>query len=61
MFAPYNQSTQHCWLKDQGLVLSTKILRSGKFSKKLRKSETYHFCQKVQKNYLFDVLDWLAY
>jgi hypothetical protein len=40
----------------QGLVLSTKILRSEKFSEKVRKFKTYHFCPKGKKNYLADVL-----
>ncbi len=44
----------------QGLVLSTKILRSEKFPEKVRKFETHHSCQKGRKNYLADVLAWLA-
>jgi hypothetical protein len=46
---------------NQGLVLSTKILKSEKFSEKVRKFLTYHFCKKGQKIYLADVLAWLAY
>jgi hypothetical protein len=43
-----------------GLVLSTKILRFEKFSKKVRKFKTYHLCHKGQKKYKADVLAWLA-
>jgi hypothetical protein len=46
---------------NQGLVLSIKILRSEKFSEKVRKFKTYRFCQKGQKNYLANVMAWLAY
>jgi hypothetical protein len=46
---------------DLGLVLSTKILRSEKFSEKVRKFSSCHFCLKGQKKYLGDVLAWPAY
>jgi hypothetical protein len=41
------------------LFLSTKILRSEKYTEKVRKFKTYHFCQEGHKNYLADVLAWL--
>jgi hypothetical protein len=41
-----------------GLVLSTNILRN--FQEKVRKFETYYFCQKGQKNYLADVFGLLS-
>jgi hypothetical protein len=44
-----------------GLVLSTKILRSEKFTEKVRKFKTCHFCHKGQKNYLANILAWLAH
>jgi hypothetical protein len=47
--------------KDLGLALSTKILRSMKFSGKIKKIQTYCLCQKGQKYYLADVLAWPAY
>jgi hypothetical protein len=46
---------------DRGLVLSTKIIRSEKFSERVIKFKTQHFCQKGQKKYLADVLAWLTY
>jgi hypothetical protein len=66
---PKNRSHSQTWRSwwvcgraqyhDQGLVLSTKILRSEKFSEKVWKFQTHHFCQKGQKNDLADVLAWL--
>jgi hypothetical protein len=35
--------------QNQGLVLLAKILRSEKFSEKVRKFKTYHFVRKVRK------------
>jgi hypothetical protein len=49
------------WPSALGLILSTNIYRCEKFSEKVRKFLNYHFCHKGQKNYLADVLAWLAY
>jgi hypothetical protein len=38
-----------------------KNFRLENFSEKIRKLQTYNFCQKGQKNYQADVLPWLAY
>jgi hypothetical protein len=43
-----------------GSILSTKLLRSTKFSEKVKKISTCDFCQKDQKNNIADVLDRLA-
>jgi hypothetical protein len=35
--------------------------KSEKFSEKVLKFETYHFCRECQKKYQADVLAWLAH
>ncbi len=47
--------------QDQGLVMSTKILRSEKFPEKVRKFQTHHSCKKGPKSYLASNLAWLAH
>jgi hypothetical protein len=44
-----------------GSILSSKNIKSDKFSESFRKLKTYHFCLKGQKNFLVEVLAWLAY